>query len=77
MKRHALAAYKWAWADGEPYVNRYELTKTTELLQQMNVPIPNLPPYDPAKDEPFPWKADVRAAIEKIRARKEAKEKSD
>ena len=76
-KHHALAAYTWAWADGEPYVNRYELTKTTELLQQMNVPIPNLPPYDPAKDEPFPWEADVRAAIEKLRAEKEAKEKSD
>ena len=57
-------------------LRRYELTKTTELLRQMNVPIPNLPPYDPAKDEPFPWEADVRAAIEKLRAEKEAKEKS-
>jgi hypothetical protein len=76
-KPHALAAYRWAWADGEPYVNRYELTKTTELLQQMNVPIPNLADYDPAKDEPFPWEDDVRAAIEKLRADKEAKEKSD
>ena len=72
-KHHALAAYRWAWADGEPYVHRYELTKTTELLQQINVPIPNLLPYDPAKDEPFPWEADVRAAIEKLRAEKEAK----
>ena len=76
-KPHALAAYRWAWADGEPYVHRYELTKTTELLQQMNVEIPKLPPYDPAKDEPFPWEADVRAAIEKLRAEKEAEEKSD
>ena len=74
-KHHALAAYKWAWADGEPYVNRYDLTRTTELLKQMNVEIPNLPPYDTAKDEPFPWEADVRAAIEKLRAEKEAKEK--
>ena len=73
-KHHALAAYRWAWADGEPYVHRYELTRTTELLQQMNVPIPNLPPYDPAKDEPFPWEADVRAAIEKLKAEKEARE---
>lgn len=71
-KHHALAAYKWAWADGEPYVHRYELTQTTALLRQMNVPIPNLPPYDPAKDEPFPWEAEVRAAIEKLRAEKEA-----
>ncbi len=70
-QHHALAAYRWAWADGEPYVNRYELTRTTELLEQMHVPIPTLAPYDPAKDEPFPWEADVRAAIEKLRAEKE------
>ena len=69
-KKHALAAYTWAWADGEPYVNRYALTKTTELLNELAVPIPNLPPYDPAKDVPFPWEAEVRAAIEKLRAKK-------
>ncbi len=74
-KHHALAAYRWAWADGEPYVHRYELTKTTELLQQMNVPIPNLPPYNPAKDEPFPWEADVHAAIESLRAETESQER--
>lgn len=77
-KHHALAAYKWAWADGEPYVHRYELTKTTELLHELGVPIPNLPSYDPAKDEPFPWETDVRAAMEKLRAQKKAKpEKRD
>lgn len=67
---HALAAYKWAWADGEPYVNRYELTKTTELLRELDVPIPNLPPYDPAKDEKLPWEDAVAAAIEKLKAEK-------
>ncbi len=74
-KHHALAAYKRAWADGEPYVHLYELTKTTELLRQMNVPVPDLPPYDPAEDVPFPWEADVRAAIEKLKAEKEAKQR--
>lgn len=74
-KEHALAAYKWACADGEPYVHRYELTQTTELLRQMNVPIPNLPPYDPAMDEKLPWEDDVRAAIEKLKAQKAAKAK--
>ena len=74
-ENHALTAYRSAWADGEPYVNRYALTKTTELLNELGVPIPNLPPYDPAKDEPFPWEADVRAAIEKLKAEKVAKAK--
>lgn len=76
-KENALAAFKWAWADGEPYVNRYELTKTTELLQQIAVHIPNLPPYDPAKDEKLPWEDDVTAAIERLRAKKEAKMESE
>ena len=69
-KHHALAAYRWAWADGEPYVHRYELTKTTELLQKMNVPVPRLPPNDPAKGETFSWEDDVRATIEQMRAEK-------
>jgi hypothetical protein len=73
-KHHALAAYRWAWADGEPYVRRYELTKATELLQQLNVAIPNLPPYDPAKDEPFPWEAEVRALLESTRAEQQGAE---
>ncbi len=72
-KHHALAAYTCAWADGEPYVNRYDLTKATELLHELGVPIPNLPPYDPAKDEPFTWEAEVRAAIENLRAEKAAR----
>lgn len=76
-KFHALAAYKSAWADGEPYVNRYELTKTTELLEHMQIPIPNLAPYDPAKDEPFSWDSDVRIAIEKLRTENEAEEQGE
>ena len=75
-KKHALADYKWAWADGEPYVNRHELTKATELLTKMKVPVPNLPPYDPAKDEKLPWEDDVRAVIEKLRAEKAAEQQS-
>lgn len=74
-KIHALAAYRWAWGDGAPYVRSYELIQTTALLNTLGVPIPSLPPYDPAKDEPFPWEADVRAAIEKLKADKEAKAK--
>jgi hypothetical protein len=73
-KKHGLAAYKWAWADGEPYVLRHELTRTTELLTKMGIPVPNLPPYEPAKDEKLPWEDDVRAAIEKLRAEKAAKQ---
>ncbi|HEX5705207.1 MAG TPA: SIR2 family protein [Pyrinomonadaceae bacterium] len=72
-EKHALAAYKWAWSDGEPYVNRYELTKTAELLTSMKVPIPVLSPYDPSKNQPFIWEPAVREAIDKLRAKKKTR----
>ncbi len=71
-EKHALDAYRSAWADGEPYVWRYELSKSAELLQQMNVPIPTLPLHNPVDEKPFPWEADVRAAITRIQAEKQA-----
>jgi hypothetical protein len=74
-KHYALAAYTLSWGDGEPYVFRYELTKATELLHELGVPLPILPPYDPAKDEPFPWEADLRAFIATRRAEQVAKDK--
>ena len=73
-KHYALAAYTLCWADGEPYVFRYGLSKATELLHELGVPLPNLPPYDPAKDEPFPWEADLRAFIATRRAEQAAKQ---
>lgn len=72
--KHALAAYKWAWADGEPYIHRYELDKTTELLQRLGAEVPKLPPYDPATYVKFPWEDEVVAAIEQLRTEKEAKQ---
>jgi hypothetical protein len=66
--RHALAAYRWAWADGEPYVHRYELDRAVALLERLGAEIPELPPYDPAKDPRLPWEDEVAEAIEKLRA---------
>jgi tetratricopeptide (TPR) repeat protein len=67
-KRHALAAYKWAWADGEPHVFRWDLDKARALLEKLGAEVPVLPPYDPAKAPKFPWEDEVRAAIEKLKA---------
>jgi hypothetical protein len=75
-KKHAMAAYKLAWADGEPYVHRYALNKARALLEKLGEEIPMLPPYDPAKDEKFPCEEVVAAAIEKLRAEKQAKDRN-
>ena len=72
-KKHALAAFTWAWADGEHYVHRYGLNKARALLEKLGAEIPKLPPYDPAKDEKLPWEDQVAAAIEKLRAEKKTK----
>lgn len=69
-KGHALDAYKWAWGDGEPYVFRYYLNKARALLEQLGAEIPDLPPYDPARDEKFAWEEKLAAAIERLRAEK-------
>jgi ribosomal 50S subunit-associated protein YjgA (DUF615 family) len=74
-KKHALEAYKRAWADGEPYVYRYELNKATALLKQLGSEIPKLPPYDSSKDEKLPWEDEVAAAIEKLRVEKKAEKR--
>ena len=50
---------------------RYDLNKARALLEQLDVEIPELPPYDPAKDEKFFWEDELTAAIEKLRAEKE------
>jgi hypothetical protein len=75
--KHALAAYRWAWADGEPFVRRYEVNRARSLLQQLGVPIPNLSPYDPSKDVKLPWEDAVAEAIEKLRAEKANEESAE
>lgn len=72
-KKYALAAYERAWADGEPYVFRYSLNRARALLEELGVEIPDLPPYDPGKDEKLPWDQDVAEAIERLREEKAAK----
>lgn len=76
-KEWALQAYTAAWGSGEPYVHRYNLNQATALLQELGEPIPQLPPYDPAKDEKFPWEAKIEAIIAKLQVEKEAKENDD
>ncbi|MFZ5637809.1 MAG: DUF4062 domain-containing protein [Pseudomonadota bacterium] len=70
--QHARAAYRDYWGEGEPYVRRYWLDSTIELLHALDEPIPQLPPFDPAKVPPYPWEAEVQAAIDRLNAKKAA-----
>lgn len=64
---HAKAAYRHAWADGEPYVRRHALDRAKTLLRQLGEDIPALPPYDPAQHPKKPWEDEITAAITKLR----------
>ncbi len=70
-KQHALAAYKHAWADGEPYVRRYDLERAAQLLADLGVEIPTLPSYDPTKHPKRPWEHKIEALIAELRAAKQ------
>ncbi|MFD9699746.1 DUF4062 domain-containing protein [Lentzea sp. NPDC059081] len=65
--RPAIRAHRFAWADGEPYVRRYSLNHASRILEELGVPVPTLPPYDPAKDPELPCEAAVRAYLDKVR----------
>lgn len=71
-RRHALAAYRWAWSDGEPFVWRHELDKASELLARLGAEIPDLSPYNPANDQIEPWEIDVQDIFEELRAEEAA-----
>lgn len=66
----ALATYRWAWADGEPYVRRFALDRARQLLAELGEPVPQLPPYDPASFRRFDWQDEVEAAIAEIETEK-------
>jgi Domain of unknown function (DUF4062) len=65
--KHAKAAYRHAWADGEPHVRRHALDRAKTLLQQLGEDIPALPAYDPAQHPKASWEDEIAAAITELR----------
>jgi tetratricopeptide (TPR) repeat protein len=70
--QHATAAYRYAWADGEPYVRRHALDNATLILRELGATVPALRPYDDRRETRKPWERRVVDAIEKIRQRTES-----
>lgn len=69
-RAQALRYHRWAWADGEPYVRRFQLNRARQLLAELNEPEPVLPPYDPASRQRFDWEDEVEAAIADLEKQK-------
>jgi tetratricopeptide (TPR) repeat protein len=70
----AISAYKEAWADGSPHIHWWPLERSKRVLAQLGVPKPQCPPFNPSKIEPIPLEAEIRAAIEELKAKKLKKE---
>jgi hypothetical protein len=64
-RQHAATAYHQAWADGEPYVHRWELDRSRELLTRLGAELPKLISYQSGLDEDLPWEHAVEVAIRK------------
>jgi hypothetical protein len=76
--KYALEAHRVALADGEPYVRRYWLNRTRELLTRLGVdPLPEVPRYDPSKARPFPWEKELQALIDKLKAEREDRKRAE
>ena len=65
--KHAKAAYRHAWADGEPYVRRHVLDRAKTLLQKLGEDIPALAAYDPEQHPTNPWEDEITVAITELR----------
>ncbi|HZS06547.1 MAG TPA: tetratricopeptide repeat protein [Blastocatellia bacterium] len=50
----ATKAYRLAWCDGPPYAYHWGLVAAQKHLAELGAPVPDLPPFDPARYEPMP-----------------------
>ena len=66
--KQALKACRWAIADGEPYIRRFELEQARSFLTELGVKLPPIPKHNPVETVPFVWEKNVSAAIGERRA---------
>lgn len=64
----ALAAYRYAWGDGPPFACFDGLRQCTRLLEQLGLPPPELPPFDPARSPQIACEAEIEAFIADLAA---------
>jgi hypothetical protein len=62
-RQHALAGYRWYWADGPPWCWHWALETCRDVLQVLGEPEPQMPAFDPARVRPIEYEADVRRLL--------------
>jgi tetratricopeptide (TPR) repeat protein len=61
--QYASLAYEYAWADGPPFVWWWRLERARLVLNDVHVPLPDLPPFDEERLEKIPYEADIYTFI--------------
>ncbi len=59
-QKYALAAYKYAWADGEPNIRFWPLDKSRKILDELGVAYPSLPPFVQSDIQKMPNEDEIR-----------------
>jgi tetratricopeptide (TPR) repeat protein len=67
---HALSAYREVWGEGFPYVDYLDLLDCRNVFEELGVPEPQLPPFNPEKAQPVRFEAELRAYIDKVKQQK-------
>lgn len=71
--KHAHKGFLAACANGVCHIRHWWLEECRAVLKALNEPEPVLPPFDPAKHQPFPWEADIHRMLAE-HATKQAKD---
>lgn len=65
--QYAAMAYETAWADGPPFVWWWRLERARQVLEQVQAPVPDMPPFDEDRIEKVPYEADIYSFIGELR----------
>ncbi len=68
-REYAIKAYKWAWADGPPYVWWWDLERAKKMLDTLGEPYPDMPTFDESKVKKIPHEDEIRAFVEELKAK--------
>jgi hypothetical protein len=71
MRDRAFAVQMSSYALGarEPYSNWYELKRAREMLKQLGMDEPKLPPFNPTKVTKIPYEDEIRDFIEELKTK--------
>src|SRR5262249_31397867 len=68
-KKYALEAYKFSWADGEPYCWWWGVKRAIKTLIVLKIPIPHLPVYEGKNVASIPHEIEIRDFIKEQKRR--------